>query len=77
MILRTREYEWREQTRHGTHTHTHTDVHTHGQYAILSLAGSQNLCQTIIKMLKLYCELFLMINVILSLRVCHVMFEMT
>ena len=26
---------------------THTDGRTHGQYAILSLAGSQNLCQTI------------------------------
>ena len=26
--------------------HTHTDVRTHGQLAILSLAGSQNLCQT-------------------------------
>ena len=27
-------------------------IRTDGQYAILSLAGSQNLCQTIIKILK-------------------------
>ncbi len=44
MILRTREYEVVDKTRN---THTHTDLRTHGQYAILSLAGSQNLCQTI------------------------------
>ena len=37
---------WR--TRYGMHTHT--DTRTHGQCVILSLAGSQNLCQTILSL---------------------------